>query len=299
MTEIRPIQPDCGPTFILIGAARSGTTALFRYLEQHPGIGVSNPKEPHYFALSGSRPSFTGPGDAATINKFAVTDPEAYENIFDASTVRGEASVSYLYYPDVAERVRSELPDTRIICQLRNPVDRAYSAYTFMRTRDFEPLDSFAAALEAEEARREEGWHHIWHYDAMSRYAGQFERWMLAFPPEQILLLTYDEFQADPEQTIAKCFEFLGVDPAFQPPSTPTPHFSGEPRSRFRHTLARVLPNSAVDRVRAAVERRNIQRVRLDPALRSELTDRFRADVTRLEQLTGRDLSHWYTQARD
>lgn len=294
---------------MLIGAARSGTTALFRYLEQHPDVGVSIPKEPHYYSLRDSKPSFTGPGDASTINKFAVTDATGYEATFDTSAVRGEASVSYLYYPEVAKSVRAELPDTKIICQLRNPVDRAYSAFTFMRIRDFEPLASFPKALDAEPCRREAGWHHIWHYDAMSRYAAQLERWMVEFPPEQLLVTTYDEFQQDPARTIAACFEFIGVDANFQPPTTPRPHFSGEPRSRvlsrlmvrpnrFRRVVAQALPSSTVNRVRSGIERRNIQRLRLDPTLRLELTERFRDDVVHVEKLTGRDLSQWYTERR-
>ena len=87
-----------------------------------------------------------------------VTDAETYRRLFvpaPAHALRGEASVSYLYYPVAPESIRRELPDTKLICLLRNPVDRAFSAYNFLRTRDFEPLDSFEAALAAEPDRRQ------------------------------------------------------------------------------------------------------------------------------------------------
>ena len=70
-----------GPQFLVIGAARSGTTALYQYLAEHPRLFLTEPKEPHYFALAGSAPAFTGPGDRPTINRLAVTDPAAYPEL--------------------------------------------------------------------------------------------------------------------------------------------------------------------------------------------------------------------------
>ena len=66
---------------MIIGAAKSGTTALFKYLEQHPDVFMSDPKEPHYFAFEGQRPTFSGPGDDKTINRFAITERDAYESL--------------------------------------------------------------------------------------------------------------------------------------------------------------------------------------------------------------------------
>ena len=144
------------PQFLIIGAARSGTTALYQHLVTHPGLFLTTPKEPHYFALAGTRPAFTGPGDRQTINRLAVPDREAYQALYRPARldqVAGEASVSTMYYPDAVARVREEAPDARLLCVLRDPADRAFSAYGFMRTRGFEPCASFEEAL-ADEPRR-------------------------------------------------------------------------------------------------------------------------------------------------
>ncbi|MCA9246295.1 MAG: sulfotransferase, partial [Planctomycetales bacterium] len=91
------------PDFLIIGAARSGTTALAKILQQHPDIFLSEPKEPHFFAFADQPPCFTGPGDDVMMNRVAVTDPKAFEALFSGaptSALRGEGSVSTLYYHD-------------------------------------------------------------------------------------------------------------------------------------------------------------------------------------------------------
>ena len=203
-----------GPQFLIIGAARSGTTALFQYLAEHPGLFLTEPKEPHYFALAGSTPAFTGPGDRQTINRLAVPDREAYLRLYrDArpDQVRGEASVSTMYYPEAVTRVREMVPDARLVCMLRDPVDRAFSAYGFMRTRGWEPCETFEEALADEPRRIAEGWHHIWHYAAMSRYGEQLRHVREVFPREQLLVLRHGDMTADPDAVLARVYAHIGV----------------------------------------------------------------------------------------
>ena len=155
------------PNFLIIGAAKSGTTALFEYLEQHPSVFLSNPKEPHFLALQGVCLDFQGPGDAKTINRLAITDFNRYEQLFDNSRgarAIGEASVSTMYYFDSLNRIQKYLPRAKMLCMLRQPADRAYSAYSFMRMRMLEPHVDFDDALADEAHRIASNWHHIWHY---------------------------------------------------------------------------------------------------------------------------------------
>jgi hypothetical protein len=299
------------PQFLVIGAARSGTTALFQYLAEHPGLFLTEPKEPHYFALAGSTPAFTGPGDRQTINRLAVTDRDAYLALYRGARpdqVRGEASVSTLYFPEALPRVREMAPDARLVCLLRDPVDRAFSAYGFMRTRGWEPCATFEEALADEERRIAEGWHHIWHYTAMSRYGEQLRNALEVFPREQLLVLRHEDLSADADAVLARVYDHIGVPPVPRTVS-PDPHRSGEPRSRFlgrvvsthhplKKLLSPVVPPALRRRLRRQIVDRNIVRTSYRPGTRRELVAAFGADLDVLEQVTGLDVSAWRAPER-
>ena len=110
------------PNFLIIGAAKSGTSSVFAYLGQHPQVFASPSKEPNYFALADQRVAFTGPGDEI-INQASITDVRQYQALFrtakSASAV-GEASTLYLYSPAAAAAIRRHIPDVRIIAILRD-----------------------------------------------------------------------------------------------------------------------------------------------------------------------------------
>jgi Sulfotransferase family len=295
-----------GPQFLVIGAARSGTTALYQYLAEHPGLFLTEPKEPHYFALAGTTPAFTGPGDRQTVNRLAVTDREAYLRLYrDArpDQVRGEASVSTLYYPDAVTRAREMVPDARLVCMLRDPVDRAFSAYGFMRTRGWEPCATFEDALADEPRRIAEGWHHIWHYTGMSRYGEQLRHVLEVFPREQLLVLRHEDMTADPDAVLARVHAHLGV-PSVPRTVDPDPHRSGEPRSRFlgrlasthhplKKLLSPVVPTPLRRRLRREIVARNVVRVSYRPETRRELVAAFDPDLELLGQVTGLDVAAW------
>ncbi|MGY1836601.1 sulfotransferase family protein [Blastococcus sp. SYSU DS0510] len=300
-----------GPQFLVIGAARSGTTALYQYLAEHPGLFLTEPKEPHYFALAGTTPAFTGPGDRQTINRLAVPDRDAYLRLYrDArpDQLRGEASVSTMYHPGAADRVREMAPDARLVCLLRDPVDRALSAYGFMRTRGWEPCATFEDALADEPRRIAEGWHHIWHYVGMSRYGEQLRRVLEIFPREQLLVLRHEDMTADPDAVLARVYAHLGVPPVPRT-TTPDPHRSGEPRSRFlgrvvstHHPLKKLvsplLPTSLRHGLRRRVVARNIVRIGYRPETRRALVADLAPDLDVLEQVTGLDVAGWRAPER-
>lgn len=295
-----------GPQFLVIGAARSGTTALFQYLAEHPGLFLTEPKEPHYFALAGTTPAFTGPGDRQTINRLAVTDRDAYLALYRAARpgqVRGEASVSTMYYPEALPRVREMAPDARLVCLLRDPVDRALSAYGFMRTRGWEPCDTFEEALADEPRRIAAGWHHIWHYVGMSRYGEQLQRVLEVFPREQVLVLRHEDMTADPDAVLDRVYAHVGV-PSVPRTVTPDPHRSGEPRSRFlgrvvsthhplKKLVAPLVPTSLRRRLRRQIVARNIVRLDYRPETRRALVEVLAPDLDLLERATGLDVAAW------
>ncbi len=316
------------PSFLVIGAAKSASTSLHQYLKQHPHIYMAGRKEPNYFAFEGGVPDFRGPDDAdphafagrehrLRVAKYAesITTEETYRALFDGArgeTALGEASVSYLFFPEAATRIRETLPAAKLVALLRNPVDRAFSKFRQFRRDGLEPIADFGEALDAEEDRIRDGWSPTWYYQRRGLYHEQLSRYTALFPPEQILVLLYDDFATDPQAVLRRIFRFLGVDENFAPNLSQRHNVSERnvqvPRSsrfhRWLHEPAdleamaeRRRPGVAA-RLRRAAVRANTRKIRwthepLSRALRERLVEEFRADVGALARLLGRDLSAW------
>jgi hypothetical protein len=197
------------PDFLILGAQKAGTTALYEYLYRHPAISGPSWKEVSFF------------------DRHWWRGERWYRGHFPrgATAPVGEASPSYLFHPQAPERVRSLVPDARLIAILRNPVDRAFSHYQHERALGREPL-SFEDALAAEEQRTRgevermtadpryfsHAWWN-WTYRARGLYAEQLERWYDVFPRGQVLVLLNEELDAQPAETYARVLEFLGAPP--------------------------------------------------------------------------------------
>lgn len=211
------------PNFLVIGAAKSGTTSLVSYLAQHPDIFVPTSKEPNFFALSGQQNNPVGPAPPHILRQmlynWSRSDLADYTAMFDgagAARAIGEGSVRYLYFPDAPIRVHNMLPDTRIIAILREPVARLYSHYNMNRQNQLEPLE-LKDALMAEDRRVADGWGWDWHYRRLSQYSVQLKRWFDLFPRDQIQVHFYDDFAANPHTVISDICRHIGVNPDFTP----------------------------------------------------------------------------------
>lgn len=291
------------PNFLVIGAARSGTTALYEFLNQHPQVFVSTPKEPHYFSFMGQELGFSGPGDEQLINSVAITDHGQYEALFDDAGDRlaiGECSVSYLYYPDTAGRIRQALPDVKIIAILRNPVERAYSAHLYLRKLGLEEEPDFVRALALEESRIHAGWHHLWHYKAMGYYGLQLERYFRLFDRDKILVVFQQDLRRYPQSSLKKVFGFLNVDTEFRPTVSTFINQGGIARSQL---LQRVFNRSSVIKdiakyfiprtVRRRLRNMNLNRPTLPQEASRGLSSAYREDNNILQDLLGMDLLWW------
>jgi hypothetical protein len=246
--RLRPL-----PDFIILGAQKAGTTALYSYLRRHPQISGPTFKEVSFF------------------DRHYVHGEQWYRAHLPIrrSGLVGEASPSYLFHPLAPERVARMLPDARLIALLRNPVDRAFSHYqhevAFGRERlSFEEAiaqEDERMAGELERMERDPAYFSYpwWNYTYVSRgrYAEQLERWFAAFPREQALVLLTEEMAADASGTYRRVLEFLGVG---------------------RHELSsfpRVFEREYGD---------------MDPATRASLDGKLGGPNRRLAELLGRDL---------
>lgn len=300
------------PNFLIAGAGRSGTTGLVEGLKTHPRVFVTHPKEPHYFALHGEKVSYTGPGDAATINRVAVTDRAQYLALFPEThdyLALGDGSVSTLYFADKAvPEIQAMNADMRIVILLREPVDRAYSSFQYMRARGFEPEEDFLAAVADEQRRRDEGWHHLWHYTNMSRYAEGVSALQAAFG-ERAGIWFYDDLVADYQGTVGSVLRFLGLpELSSAGANVPRVNISGTPKLRSVQrviwwTTRNEALRSSVKRLtsyrfREAIRRLSLHPSAVPPLARRELEDRFRTDLKELSHLVPGEAPSWLNAAR-
>ena len=203
---VRPL-----PDFLIIGAQKAGTTALYAYLRRHPGISGPSWKEVSFFDRHYAR------GEAWYRGNFP--------NKLRARGLVGEASPSYVFHPLAPERASALVPRAKLIALVRNPVERAFSHYQHEVALGREPL-SFEDALAAEDERLggenerlradPSYFSHAWWnytYRARGRYAEQLERWLAVFPRDQLLILPSDDLLLEPERAHAQVLEFLGAAP--------------------------------------------------------------------------------------
>lgn len=300
------------PNFLIIGAAKAGTNALYHYLRQHPQVYMSPWKEPKFFAFEseddlGFR---AADGKDAPVNASVILDQAEYERLFDdarnGELARGEASTHYLYVERSPGRIKALIPDAKLIAVLRNPVDRAFSSYQHLVRDDLEPLD-FGPALDAEPQRIAEHYAYLYRYTDMGFYSKQLDRYERTFPESQLCVLLYDDLRSDPEGTCRQIFSFLGVDEGFVPDMSGEYNRSGVPKHRFMHRLLNpsapmkrrlwnVTPRFARERLLDAqthMVNRNLERQTIPDRERDRLREVFKEEVGRLETRLDRDLSHW------
>ncbi len=299
------------PNFVIIGAARSGTTSLYRYLAQHPETFTSPVKETNYFAWLAEGPL---DGSEAMLDQmFPVRSAQAYRALFaDASGQRavGEASPRYLHVAGVPEQLSTELPDARVIAILREPARRAYADY-LVRQRKGTERRSFAALIEAEAPRMHEppppGARPILHHGL---YHAHLRRWLSVIPRDRLLVLLHDDLVADASGCFARLSHFLGISEMRTADGAVRYGPAGLARSsaldriingRFVKAARGVLPTGLrgpASRLVRWARRKNTRRPEMPPELRARLAELYRDDIVALGKLIERDVGMWLPHAR-
>jgi sulfotransferase family protein len=287
------------PNFLVVGANRAGTTALYSCLSQHPDIYMSQLKEPSFFVLYGGRPD-PSRWDNGLFKDVMVHSFTAYRALFAGASGHkaiGEASTGYLTHPAAPARIKSHLPGARVLAILRNPVDRAFSNYVQYRALQLERGRSFRVIL----GRRPEwsqGPGRFGHrYVVLGYYARAVRRYYETFGRDRVRIYLYEDWAARPREVLADIFRFLEVDNSFIPDVSQRHNESIVPRSRvLAARLDRYWPPEGDVRT-AAVARWlrawNRRPMRLTPTDRRALVEVYREDVLELQQLLDRDLSAW------
>lgn len=280
------------PDFFIIGAPKCGTTSLASWLSEHPSVFMSDPKEPHYYSPE-------------LVPQPSARDEMEYHRLFASARAGqkvGEASTGYLRSRVAVPRILSDRADARLIVCLRNPVDMARSAHAqLLKSGRLKERDFDKAWRMQESHLVADGQERI---SDICRLGVQVERLLSIAPRDQVLFLLLEDTQASPRDSYRRVLEFIGVE--------------DDGRTVFPSVNTRAIPRS-IALARAAGVGSQIKRqmgisrsfglggligkinnfpVKSDsgevlPEVHRSLSEAFRADIERLEELIGRDLSHW------
>jgi hypothetical protein len=313
------------PNFFVVGAPKAGTTSLYHYLDQHPGIYMSAIKEPCFFSTEFRRENFDpvlrrmvarGSHDLSRFlagpmleKRFGgiVTAWEDYQRLFAnaiTESALGEASVCYLWSPTAPERIAARIPRARILVLLRDPAERAFSQYLHgvgygairwsFREHIHRNLSDTSQQI-------------CIHYPFLEfgLYSQQLTRYQARFGPS-VWVGLHEDLRGRPQEMLQDIYRFLGVDSDFSPNTSRRHLESHVPRTAALRCLKGLgLWQAAADitplRLRPFIRRaltRDSGATRMEPADRNYLIDFYREDITNLSALLDRDLSHWL-QPRD
>lgn len=296
------------PNFFIVGAPKSGTTALSKYLSEHPNVFITTPKEPNYF--SDDMPK-----------RYIAQSLEDYLLLFKNSdsnhSVTGEASVFYLYSSCALQNIYNFYNQAKIIVLLRNPVDIVYSLhsqyiYTFTEDeKDFEKAWNFQES-------RKMGLNlpancrvpKILQYKDIAMLGNQVEKLFSIFPNDQVKLILFDDFADSTKEVYEDVLKFLGV-PTVRKASFPRINENRIPRilklNRFLHKppnfirkIVRILyktfgidTGEIIMRFISDLNSCKVERKGLAPDFRKKLITEFQEDIHKLSNIINRDLSHW------
>ena len=301
------------PNFLIFGVQKAGTTSIYNYLCEHPQVYMSPLKETEfmgqpplseaeYDALSNEEKTTRG-------GRQRILRLKDYCALFDGVTDEiaiGEASPNYLFsHKRVIPQIQQYVPNAKLIAVLRNPVDRAYSDY-LMHVRDLvgnqKPL--------AEQVRHSGRSSHTL---LKGHYSKGIANFLETFGPEQVKVFLYDELRQDSDRFMQTLYRFIGVDPTFKVNTQTKQQTAQVPKNQSINKLLRthnplrsmagavlktVMPEAQRQKLRSRLIAANSQgkdAVPLSEDDRALLTNYYREDILKLQDVLKRDLSMWLT----
>jgi len=304
------------PDFLIVGAAKSGTTSLYYYLDHFDDVFMSEIKEPHFFSFYNDRPEFKS---SESLNN-VVSEIGEYEALYKAARpeqLLGEASTSYLYYHKKAieniQKVYGEdYRKIKIIIGLRNPVDRAWSQINHFKKFDHEPLEP----LEAIDAnviadRMKQGWNTYYDYLGFGNYYNQVKSYVDHF--DRVHVFTDFELKEDRVKTVNEILNFLFENYRDYSDELKeldkTYNVSGIPKNRLSKVIwnlthkknpikalaAVLVPEKIKQKFYNKISGKILKPNAMPEAFRQKIYAGYKTEIYKLENLLQRDLSSWKT----
>lgn len=291
------------PNFFVLGTQKGGTTTLHNWLQGHPDIYLPGQKETKFFAR-----------DREWMKGVDFYTREYFSD-WNAEKAVGEIDPDYMFHEPVLERLQSvygDISSLKLIFVLRNPTERAFSHYLMTHRRGFDLL-SFEDAIEQEPERIKGDFDDKMHFSYVGRgyYYHQIKRYLDYVGRNNILVLFSEDLTASPAAVLSEVCQFLEVDPNYTPQNLQQRfHEASKPRFAsmrafldhagfIKKTFRALFP---FVKLRQAFKKKLLlwnekgnfdQKPVIKDSTRNQLIARFSEDISKLEQFTGRDLSHW------
>ena len=283
--------------FFIVGAPKAGTTSLYHYLNEHPKISMSSVKEPNYFSheeLETQKLYYKS-------NK--INSLDSYHNLFptrDANLIYGEASVSYLFYKNVAEKIKTYNKNAKIIIILRNPIERAFSHY-LMDARLGLISESFESVVDGFETTSKNKLYYQ-QYIELGKYYDQISNYKRLFNDKNILIIDYEDFKNKTSLCVSNVFDFLQIDTSFMPNLDLTHNTFRKPKFTFikilysNHSIRCIINKLISSKFKNYINQMVFDKEDkpiLSQDLRVRLKSIFKNDVNKLSDMLNKDFSKW------
>jgi len=281
--------------FIGIGAGKAGTTWVSEMLDSHPEICMSEPKEVNCFNEKGS---YYINSENPNYNKGLAWYKKHFLHCRRGQLI-GEFSPKYFFDLKAPEKIKKIFPDIKLIVCLRNPVDRAFSQYNFIKYYKKKETRSFDEVIRKEPEYIEKG-----------LYCKHLNKYFQAFDKNQIHIIWFEDFKNYPNEVLKKLFHFLGVDETFNPLNAHQKKNAAR-QSRFHQIpqlmdlftgmfirfrlsfIIKAIKKTGVHNIIKKANARMIDFTPMSDEARSYLRQQFAEDIAGLEKLLARDISHW------
>ena len=276
----------------IVGTPKAGTTSLHHYLNEFPEILMSSEKEPDYFSDQEILQQGLYYGESR------IDSLIKYNNLFskrDKVRFFGEASVSYLFYPEVSKRIKVYNPESKIIIMLRNPIDRAFSHYLMdyrlgLTSKSFE-----------EEFKNQESLN-FQQYFLLGNYYNQVKKYLEVFETKNVHIIWYSDFKQNAEKELQKVIDFIGLNSDFKVDFIKVYNSFSIPKNNIirkiysvvwlRKILTFIFPEKLVNSIKSILFNKG-KKPKLSEESREVLFSYYKSDIENLEQLLSVNLSRW------
>ena len=294
------------PNFLIVGAAKCGTSSLHNYLNQHPNIFMPSFNEE---GINVKEPQFLVKDKVKNRLHFGVWTWKGYQSLFNQVRQQkaiGESSVFYLfYYQDAINEIKNRLGnDIKIIIMLRNPIDRAYSAFQHV-SRGLKEQQTFEYSLQIEEGRLEQDRNlsPMVMYKEMGMYYNMVKAYLDSFKDVHIIL--HEDFNFSTSKVVKEVFQFLDVDENQKINSDIRYNVGGKTwsnstlkkvfvtESKLKTVMKKIAPEKARKTIRDILTRPFIKKISMKKKTREDLIRYFRKDIKKLAILINKDLTDW------
>lgn len=291
-------KSEIKPNFFIVGAPKAGSTSLFYYLDAHPDVFVPAIKEPNYFSYQ------------ATINQQlyyhekGIGDWNKYLLLFESANSKkaiGEASVSYLFYPEAAQNIKKEIPNAKIIIMLRDPVERAYSHYYMDYKLGYVNCSMEDVILNKEKSKLNKLYYQ--QFIELGFYYEQVKRYFDLFGKENVMIILFEDFKTNTDYEVRRLYRFLAIEENINVNTTVRYNSFATPRNKIirkiyknkslRILFRKIFPQkltSVIKKIILTKTKNNLP----DPSTVKYLKALYKNDMLELEKILNQNLEKWY-----